>query len=126
MSDSAAVRVFVVDDENYQLVCYRNALGDAEIGARFFSSAIQALKAAGKDKPALVLTDYTMPEMNGLKLARKLSEMNPAVHVIIMTGHVGEVYDKLVAGAKSMANVEVVAKPIKLKDLLARINEILE
>ena len=50
------------------------------------------------DKPAVVLTDYTMPEMNGAQLAKRLSELDPAVRVIVTTGHVGEVYDKLVAG----------------------------
>ncbi len=125
-SESADVRVFVVDDEGYQLACYRDALGDAELEARFFSSGAEALRAAGSCRPAVVLTDYTMPEMNGVELAKKLSELDRLVHVIVMTGHVGEVYDKLVAAAGEMPNVEIVAKPIKLKDLLARISEILE
>ena len=126
MSEPSDVRVFVVDDEGYQLACYRDALGDAEIKARFFASAGEALLAAGRYKPAVVLTDYTMPEMNGVELAKRLSELDQSVRVIIMTGHVGEIFDKLLATTREMTNVDVVAKPIKLMDLLARINEILE
>jgi len=55
-----------------------------------------------------------------------LSELDQSVRVIIMTGHVGEIFDKLLATTREMTNVDVVAKPIKLMDLLARINEILE
>jgi DNA-binding response OmpR family regulator len=64
--------------------------------------------------------------MNGVELAIKLRELDPKVHVIVMTGHVGEIYDNLIAATREMSNVEIVAKPIKLKDLLARINEILQ
>jgi len=35
----------------------------------------------------LVITDMTMPQMTGAKLAQKLKELQPDVPVIICTGH---------------------------------------
>jgi CheY-like chemotaxis protein len=40
-----------------------------------------------RDKIALVLTDITMPEMDGLTLAQILRQQNPAVKIVLLTGY---------------------------------------
>jgi CheY-like chemotaxis protein len=42
---------------------------------------------ADPEKFALVVTDYTMPGMNGLVLAERLREIRPGLPIILMTGN---------------------------------------
>ena len=65
---------------------------------------------SGEINPSLILTDYSMPEMNGLELIRRYSQKIPC---ILMTGNREEVGQKaLDLGAKV-----VLGKPVKLKKL---------
>lgn len=45
------------------------------------------LKSAGKGMPACLITDFDMPEMNGLALLREMERARIAMPAIMMTGH---------------------------------------
>jgi len=126
MNSEKAAGFFIVDDEEYLINCYREVLGYLGLEARFFTSSEEALSAAKTEKPAVVLTDYSMPKLNGVELARELTGSDPAVHVIIATGHMGEQYEELEEQIGEMDNVEMVAKPLKIREVLARVEEILQ
>jgi PAS domain S-box-containing protein len=40
-----------------------------------------------KTRPDIVLSDVTMPEMNGLEMSRQMKQMRPDVPIILMTAH---------------------------------------
>ncbi|MDX9859632.1 MAG: response regulator [Rhodospirillales bacterium] len=52
----------------------------------FVESAEAALKAAAEDPFAVVVTDMSMPGMNGLELVRSLNERSPATQCVVLTG----------------------------------------
>jgi len=69
-------------------------------------AALQALRAA----PAafdLVVTDYNMPGMSGLDIAREVRMINPNLPVIVTSGFVDE---ELQAGADSAGVRELIFK----------------
>ena len=37
--------------------------------------------------PDILVTDYEMPGMNGVELARIITDKSPGIHVLIVTGH---------------------------------------
>ena len=41
----------------------------------------------GGKRPDVLITDYDMPGMNGIELAKTLTEQHPEVDVLIVTGH---------------------------------------
>ena len=66
--------------------------GEAENGR-------EAIKKAQLLHPALIVTDLSMPIMNGLEKARVLKKLMPAVPVIIFTAHSDRFVEKEAAAA---------------------------
>ena len=62
----------------------------------------------------LVITDYRMPDMDGLEFLNALRQMDPSVPVIMLTAY-GAVESYL--KSLSLGVFEYVNKPIKAKDL---------
>ena len=58
------------------------------------STGPETLTQVRKEKPDLVILDLTMPEMNGLEVARVIREENPETDVIVLNvGPRGSIYD---------------------------------
>jgi CheY-like chemotaxis protein len=49
------------------------------------SSAAEALDKLSAGSFDLVITDFTMPEMNGAALAKEIKERHPALPIILLT-----------------------------------------
>jgi DNA-binding NarL/FixJ family response regulator len=80
------------------------------------STGVEAIEYVKKNKPDLVLLDLTMPEMNGLEVARLIRDESPETDVLIFTMHFSEdvAREVLRCGArgyvlKSDADVELLA-----------------
>ena len=93
--------------------------GEAENGR-------EAIEQARLLQPALIVTDLSMPLMDGLEETRILKKLMPAVPVIIYTAHSDPSVDReaLAAGAsaiicKSDAAVVLIAKARELLDEIA-------
>ena len=106
--------ILLVDDETDIRSVYAELLGD--LGCRVLSepdgpSALALVKqGAGID---LVITDYVMPGMNGLKFIKSLRTMRPSVPVIMITGFTSvENYLQ----SKSLGVFEYVEKPIRIDE----------
>jgi PAS domain S-box-containing protein len=68
----------------------------------------------------LLLTDFAMPEMNGVTLAREARKRHPLLPVVVLTGYASEAADA--AGAD---NFSLLRKPIDSKALIGRVNELI-
>lgn len=79
--------ILVVDDE----LLIRDLLYDFFSGQGWqiavAENSEKALKILHDKKVDLVLTDIKMPELDGLQLAAKLKETDPALPVVVMTGY---------------------------------------
>nr|WP_154959803.1 response regulator [Paenibacillus xylanexedens] len=86
----------------------------------------EALEMAERIEPDIVITDISMPFMDGLELARRLRERNPLVKVVILTG-----YDEFdyARQAVSLSVDEYLLKPFSaghLTELLTRLRAQME
>lgn len=86
----------------------------------------EAIEKAQLLRPALIITDLSMPVMNGLEETRILKTLMPAVPVIIYTAHSNPAVDReaLAAGAsavvsKSDAGASLIRKARELLDEIA-------
>ncbi len=82
-----AVRVMIVDDHAVVREGLRNYLGmlpGIELVGEAAGGA-EALTVAAKTRPAVVLMDLVMPEMDGIEATRRLHEQMPDVKVIVLT-----------------------------------------
>ncbi len=117
-------RVLVVDDEPdlVELLSYNlRQAGYEAIGAR---NGLEALQAAARHNPHLIVLDIMMPELSGIEVARRL-RADPRMArtpIIMLTARAGE--QDQVAGLSTGAD-DYVTKPFSPKVLLARIEAVL-
>lgn len=115
MSTGTDGRLLIVDDEAAQMRALCDTLALEGYTTRGFSSAREALAAVKPGEFDLLLTDLMMPEMDGIALSNAVRERDPAIAVILMTGH-GTI-DTAVRAMKDGA-LDYILKPFKLNVIL--------
>lgn len=113
-------KVFVVDDEeqiaNLVTLCLRSVSFDVET----FYDAASALRRASNCLPDLLISDITMPGMDGITLAKQLRKRNPNCKVILISGNPnwkapGDLLND------RFGDFALLLKPFSIKQLLCRI-----
>jgi len=115
-------RILVVDDEPNVRDSLQIALGVAGFDVKTASQGAEALEAAARDQPDLIVLDVLMPGIDGLEVCRKLRADGNDVPVLMLTAR-DEVPDR-VAGLEAGAD-DYLVKPFALEELLARIRALL-
>jgi DNA-binding response OmpR family regulator len=105
-ADLCAALVEQFDDEE----------GFAGLGA---ASAGEGLEAAAAHKPAAIVLDVSLPDMDGIEACKRLRDAGVKAPIILLTGAAREELDQ-VNGLDAGAN-DYVLKPFKFSVLLARI-----
>ena len=95
-------RVLVVDDEPGMLRAVERVLSDQhQVLATRLSR--EALAIAGEFQPDLAIVDIRMPDLDGFELMTRLKASVPGIDVILMTGSVDDLDEKLVRALRSPA-----------------------
>lgn len=118
------IRLLYVDDETQIVDSMRRILerlGFEVTGYTSGRAALDALEANPMDFNVLV-TDLTMPELNGVELAEAAARIRPDMPVILCSGY-GESYERDM-GEKSRAIHSFLRKPISARDLAAEIKRL--
>jgi sigma-B regulation protein RsbU (phosphoserine phosphatase) len=97
-----ASRILVVDDEVGMLRAVERVLGAAHTVVGSQSSA-QAVAVAAEFKPDLVILDIRMPELDGFELMTRLKEDHPDIDIILMTGSIDDLDQKLIRAIRGRA-----------------------
>ncbi|GAB4452261.1 MAG: hypothetical protein Kow0031_34670 [Anaerolineae bacterium] len=74
-------------------------------------SSTEALEIffAKADEIDLVLTDFTMPAMNGIELAQKINQLRPNTPIVLTTGHSEQTVSEF---PEQLRNITVLKKPM--------------
>ncbi len=115
--------ILFVDDEVYLADLGKEMLEDFGYVVESMTSSRQAFELfeQNPDKFDLVMTDYTMPEMTGDELARKIHQVNPKIPIIMCTG--------ISLGPETINSIElekIMKKPMGMEDMLRAIREVLD
>ena len=89
------------------------------------TSSIEALEAfkAGPDKYDLIITDMTMPNMTGVKLAEKIHKIKPDIPVILCTGFSNGISK---SNYKAQGISALIMKPVVKRELAEAIRDVLD
>jgi len=114
------MRVLVVDDDRAMRLIMEKMLQAEGHIVTSAENGIEALSLLEKERPQLIVTDWVMPQMDGITLCRKLREnpQNRSIYVIVVTAH--ESPGKLVEAFEAGAD-DYVLKPITPKMFHARL-----
>jgi DNA-binding NtrC family response regulator len=81
-----AARILIVDDEPDMLESCSRILSRQGYACVTAGDGRAALALLEREHPDLLLTDFKMPEMDGLELLRRAHELDSALPVILLTG----------------------------------------
>ncbi|MBI9068994.1 MAG: response regulator [Salinivirgaceae bacterium] len=117
-------KILIVDDEMVHLDAIIDVLENEVCNYGVFSAfnGKTALEIAKKEMPNLIISDWEMPEMNGIELIKHLkSETKTANIPIIMSTGVMLTSEHLKIALEAGA-IDFIRKPIDEVELLARVN----
>ena len=118
-------RILLIDDEPSLVALGTRRLGSLGYEVVACSDPEEALIAI-RD-PArqldLVITDFLMPKLSGLELAREIALLRPGLGIVLLTGHMEEIPEATLAEAGIRA---VVKKPLTLPELARAVRDALE
>lgn len=110
-------RILIVDDEPQITRVLRTSLDAHGYDLRVANDGQTALQIAGDWPPDLMITDLSMPAMDGLELCRKFrAKSNAPIIVLSVKGEERTKVQALDAGAD-----DYVTKPFGINELLARV-----
>jgi two-component system cell cycle response regulator CpdR len=89
-----------------------DAFGDGE-------EAWEALQGASYD---LLLTDIVMPILDGIELARRAADVDPAMKIVFITGFAAVALSQHTQAPK---DAKVLSKPFHLKDLVIELERVI-
>ncbi len=123
------IKVLVVDDMRTMLRMVRNALNDLGlervIEAKNAETALQVIadQHAAKDPVGLIISDWNMPDMDGIAFLKKVrsTEISKQVLFLMLTANRGE---EEMATAKAAGANGFMSKPFSVNDLASKLKEI--
>jgi len=113
-------RIFVVDDERVIADTLSAILCGSGYDALAFYDAETALAPCEHERPDFVITDVSMPGMNGIEMAVQIRDRFPGCGVLLFSGHAGT-SDLLETANRKGYVFDMLTKPVHPKDLLAKL-----
>ena len=115
--------IVIVDDEAHVAVTLSEILERREYRTVWFTEPLAALALMKLHKPDLLLTDITMPVLDGIDLALCLKEIYPNCPVLVVSAVVDDPrFAERIAGAGVTVSLE--RKPLQVCRLLSRVAEL--
>lgn len=117
-------RVLVVDDEEDFLETLVNRLKKRSLETVGVKSGEEAIDEVEQRRYDVVILDIKMPGgMDGIEALREIHRIQPEVEVILLTGHAS--VETSIEGMK-LGAFDYLMKPIKLEDLMIKLNQACE
>ena len=115
--------VLFVDDEQLLLDVFERLFNRHGIDAETCSSAVEAMEILEEEPYRLVVTDFKMPEVDGLELLAHVRSTYPDTSVIMITAHAN-----LQHAVRTMKHgaVDYIPKPFSTDELVERVKRFLE
>ena len=112
--------VVLVDDEFSYIDLLQQLLGEhLDRPVHGFTKPADALRALPKLNVGLIITDYQMPDINGLQFIAEVQKINPAIPVLMITAYNMSFTDRELAAVPSLK--AIVRKPFKSTDHAAEL-----
>lgn len=114
------IRILLAEDEEAMRAYLARALENAGFEVVAVDRGTAALPLLEREHFDLLLSDIVMPEMDGIELAQRCSQISPHTKVIFITGFAGVT----LKANQEMPLAKVLSKPFHLRDLVLEVQRI--
>ena len=108
--------VFIVDDEPSVADAMAEAVGKLPCDIHTFYDSKSVLAAMKTIPPAVLVTDYDMPGLNGLELSARLREITADAKVLLVSGHAPRAVD-----IKEGQDLTFFSKPVSMRVVVEQV-----
>jgi two-component system cell cycle response regulator CpdR len=116
-------RILLAEDDNDMRRFLVKALQNAGFSVASFDNGLSAYNRLREEPFELLLTDIVMPEMDGIELARRATELDPEIKVMFITGFAAVALNPDNHAPK---DARVLSKPFHLRDLVNEVQRLLK
>ncbi len=120
-TDTMAKIILAEDDDDMRRFLVK-ALEKAGHHVTAFGEGASAFEEIKQTTFDLLLTDIVMPEMDGIELARRASELDPDIKIMFITGFAAVALN---SDSEAPKNAKVLSKPVHLRELVSEVNKML-
>ena len=115
-------RILLAEDDEDMRRFLTRALEHAGYQVVSFNNGLSAYERLRQEPFHLLLTDIVMPEMDGIELARKASELDPDLKIMFITGFAAVALNP---DMQAPRNAKILSKPFHLRDLVGEIGRLI-
>ncbi|MRT92449.1 sigma-54 dependent transcriptional regulator [Ancylomarina sp. 16SWW S1-10-2] len=108
-------KILIIDDDPTICIMLQGLLNKKGFESDIAFSANEGLKKFKSFKPNLVISDFRLPDINGLDLLKQIKSLNPHTPVIIMTSY-AEI--RTAVNAIKLGAYEYITKPLNPEEIL--------
>ncbi len=116
------VKILLAEDDNDMRRFLVKALQNAGYAVVSFDNGLEAYNRLREEPFELLLTDIVMPEMDGIELARRATELDPDIKVMFITGFAAVALNP---DNQAPRQAKVLSKPFHLRDLVNEVTRLL-
>jgi len=113
--------ILAEDDEDMRRFLAR-ALERAGHEVSSYPDGLQAFEQVKQETFELLLTDIVMPEMDGIELARRAAELDPALKIMFITGFAAVALNP---DNKAPKDAKILSKPFHLRELVQEVERMM-
>lgn len=115
-------RILLAEDDHDMRRFLVRALEQAGYRVVSFDNGLAAYNRLREEPFELLLTDIVMPEMDGIELARRATELDPDIKVMFITGFAAVALN---ADSNAPRDAKILSKPFHLRDLVNEVQKLL-
>ena len=115
-------KILLAEDDTDMRRFLVKALQNAGFEVASYDNGLSAYKRLREESYELLLTDIVMPEMDGIELARRATELDPDIKIMFITGFAAVALNPDSTAPK---HAKVLSKPIHLRELVNEVHKML-
>lgn len=118
-------KIVVVDDEKIVTSAFKTLLKvEGFDNAHFFNNPKEAVEFLKTETPDIIISDFMMPEMNGLEFLTAAKKLHPEVSMILLTGYADK--ENAIKAINEIGLYKYIEKPWDNDDLIMNIKNGIE
>lgn len=115
-------KILLAEDDDSMRTFLAAALKRAGHEVQDYGDGESALEALEREVFDLLLTDIVMPGLDGIELARRGAELDPAMKIVFITGFAAVA---LASGSPTPAGAKVLSKPFHLREIVEEVDRVM-